>query len=57
MLMNINNHLNLSISVKPIKKHMHVNSFLINLFPFKFDRCAPQNPPRKEPKIKILKIS
>ena len=28
----------------------------MNLFPFKFDKCAPQNPPRKEPKIKILKI-
>ena len=28
----------------------------MNLFPFKFDKCAPQNPPRKEPKIKTPKI-
>ena len=43
-------------NVKPIKKHKHVKSFLINLFPFKFDKCAPLNPPRKEPNIKILII-
>ena len=28
----------------------------MNLFPFKFDKCAPLNPPRKEPNIKIIKI-
>ena len=40
----------------PIKKHTHVNSFLINLLPFKFVKCAPLNPPRKEPNIRILRI-
>ena len=40
----------------PIKKHTHVNSFLINLLPFKFVKCAPLNPPRKEPNTKILII-
>ena len=35
---------------------MHVKSFLINLFPFKFDKWAPLNPPRKEPEISIIII-
>ena len=29
---------------------------MINLFPFKFDKCAPLSPPKNEPKIKINKM-
>ena len=38
-------------------KHTRVKVFLINLFPFKFDKCAPKTPPKKEPSVnKISKF-
>tara|TARA_Y100001933_G_C18479935_1_gene347868 strand:+ start:128 stop:499 length:372 start_codon:yes stop_codon:yes gene_type:complete len=30
-----------------------VKNFLINLLPFKFDKCAPLKPPKNDPIIKI----
>ncbi len=41
----------------PTKKQTNVKVFLINLFPFNFDKWAPKYPPAKEPinnKINIL---
>ena len=35
----------------PTKKQTIVNVFLINIFPFNFDKCAPKYPPAKEPII------
>ena len=40
----------------PIIRHTIVKVFLINLFPFKLDRCAPKNPPIKEPSINKIII-
>ena len=35
----------------PTKKQTNVNVFLIKIFPFIFDKCAPKYPPAKEPII------
>ena len=38
----------------PIKIQTDIKVFLISIFPFKFDRWAPKNPPVKEPIIKTI---
>ena len=40
----------------PTKIQTVVKVFLINIFPFNFDKCAPKYPPVKEPIINIIKI-
>ena len=40
----------------PTKRHTTVKVFLINIFPFNFDKWAPKNPPVKEPIINNIKI-
>ena len=38
----------------PTKIQTVIKVFLISIFPFKFDRWAPRNPPVKEPIIKTI---
>ena len=38
----------------PTKIQTVIKVFLISKFPFNFDRCAPKNPPVKEPIIKTI---
>ena len=40
----------------PTKRETTVKLFLINLFPFIFDKWAPKNPPEKEPIINNINI-
>ena len=40
----------------PTEKETTVKVFLINLFPFIFDKWAPKNPPKKEPIINNINI-
>ena len=47
---------NLRIKHIPTRKHNEVKNLFIILLPFKFDKCAPTKPPRKEPKSKTIKI-
>ena len=37
----------------PTRRHTTVKVFLMSLFPFKLDKCAPKYPPVKDPKIRI----
>ena len=41
----------------PTKIQTVVKVFLINIFPFNFDKWAPKYPPKKEPIINIINIS
>ena len=38
----------------PTKIQTVIKVFLISIFPFNFDRCAPKNPPVKEPIINTI---
>ena len=40
----------------PTKIQTVMKVFLISIFPFNFDRCAPKNPPVKEPIINTINI-
>ena len=40
----------------PTNRQTDVKVFLINIFPFNFDKWAPKNPPVKEPIINIINI-
>ena len=40
----------------PTNRQTDVKVFLINIFPFNFDKWAPKYPPEKEPIIKIINI-
>jgi len=42
--------------LKPTKIHTVVKVFLINIFPFNFDKWAPKYPPVKEPTINTINI-
>ena len=42
--------------LKPTRKHKKVKNLFITLLPFKFDKCAPNNPPKNDPNIKTIKI-
>ena len=40
----------------PTDRQTNVKVFLINKFPFNFDRCAPKKPPVKEPTINNINV-
>ena len=40
----------------PTKKQTAIKVFLINIFPFNFDKWAPKYPPAKEPIINTINI-
>ena len=48
--------MDLNNKLMPTKKQTNVKVFLINLFPFNFDKWAPKYPPVKEPIINIINI-
>ena len=39
----------------PTIKHKKVKNLFITLLPFKFEKCAPNKPPKKDPNIKTIK--
>ena len=45
--------MDLTNKLNPTRRHTTVKVFLISLFPFKLDKCAPKYPPVNEPIIRI----
>ncbi len=48
--------INLKHKLTPTKKHKKVKNLFIILLPFKFDKWAPNNPPKNDPSSKIIKM-